>query len=1447
MKAVMAIIILLLSNPLSFSQIGSISNEIDQSGAEDPFIDLEGRGHYFIENMGQYPEEIDFVSETDFGHVGVGPSGLYYHIITGSEGDKIIENVVTVQFQNSNSLDPRGSDKMDMKCNFFLGDDHNSWVSGISVYRTVEIFEIYPGIDARLYFKEGRFKYDLIVGPEAEPSGIKMKYRGQSGINVGPRDIDLELPGGAVLKDGGLFTYSRDSGKTIPSGYIRNDPNTISFLLKERPIGETLVIDPLVYSTYIGGGDSDSLGEMESSENGTVYLGGITESANFPTTPGSYERNLSVNGTSSYHDIFLIRMDPTGRYPLYSTFIGGDSVDHIYSMDIAHDGSVVFSGYTYSSDFPLTNGSFNDTTASSVYNSFIARISFDGSSLIFSTFLWHTCIADDVKVHGERGIIFSGYANSSYVKPKNQTIFNGSNKGVIIGVLTLDGTDVVHSSMIGGSSSDRVRSSVLSGDRLTVFGYTFAANFPNDTFLKMAPPGIMYTYMFSYDLSDGSFHDITLMTGVDHRSFILQGPDDETYILGNGGDDRIEGTDNAIDKTYNGNVDLNILSLNDSGTGLDYFTYFGGPGSESITSAYFDGSGMLVVGGLQRSGQYPVTSDSWSGKRIGGSDIFISILDIENKTVIHSTLLGSANNDNLKAMTEGPDGKIIAGGNTWSDQRWFPTTDDAFQGGSEVDGVSMFFLHYTLPRVASAPRNLSYEMEQSNGWITGINLSWDEPQDWGNCRPVGYMVYRWQEGDRPVVLNEDEVRNVTYYHDDDLEYDGEEVFGYYYRVHAITEYETHSAPSTIRIEDRKGPNIQLFEIPEYEEPGSVFDLDVICADPSGIDEVWFQYSYNGGENRKFVYYNETICHGELILEKVLGRINFTVFARDRPGNLNRTDVVSIPIRDVRSPRLIKDHTPLSVKSGEMLPIRIELMDNHRIEEAVVQIEDEEGLEHFSLENDGDFNWTYNYETVVEPGEIRYRFNITDPSGNHRNTTWRRVGLFVEKPVIIEDMTPGKVDFGDHITFRVRIGNSIYLDEVTIYLEMEYRQMTYEGEDNWSYVYEWNEQFSMIEYRFRYTTKWNQTYGSRNFGTVNYVDDIYPEVVEYTDLTSRNITTYSMHNLSVRVEDNFRVKSVSLIYWVNDERELGEYLLSAGYDLFYRNFRIPKEASTFGYHFRITDYGGNSINTTRIDLSVHDNIPPGASFLSNHSLSTNDGRKNIYFDIYDNIEVSDFRIEFWDHDFTEMEVGQVLYDPNRGRYYFTINCGPTEATFHYRVNVVDTQGNNFESNIYEIDIRDNEPPVIEGIEDRIFRAGEEFRIVLEIRDNMGVTSVRWEGVPIASHDNVLEGRIDRRGIYEVEVTAQDRRGNWASESFVIVIESPQEDNDLDNLWLIYLLVSIVLLLIVIIMILMAVILSKGKNDPPERENEEGSERALDNLLESDGSGRSPFDFEDHDPQ
>ncbi|MBN1996686.1 T9SS type A sorting domain-containing protein [candidate division KSB1 bacterium] len=124
----------------------------------------------------------------------------------------------------------------------------------------------------------------------------------------------------------------------------------------------------IVYSTFIGGSDDDSLATMIYDDlNGDIILSGCTWGGQppqpgegfefFPTTPGAYDETPNM-GASWYSDLFICRLDSTLSLLQASTFFGGTSYEGEGVSTITATGDIVLAGETMSQDFPVSPASW---------------------------------------------------------------------------------------------------------------------------------------------------------------------------------------------------------------------------------------------------------------------------------------------------------------------------------------------------------------------------------------------------------------------------------------------------------------------------------------------------------------------------------------------------------------------------------------------------------------------------------------------------------------------------------------------------------------------------------------------------------------------------------------------------------------------------------------------------------------------------------------------------------------------------------------------------------------------------------------------------------------------------------------------------------------------------------------------------------------------------------
>src|SRR5205814_1869891 len=178
----------------------------------------------------------------------------------------------------------------------------------------------------------------------------------------------------------------------------------------------------LVYSSYLGGEENDSVEGIAVDANGVAYVTGGTKSNAFPITMNAYQSTRAGDT-----DAFLAKINPAGSALLYSSFIGGAATDRGSGVVIDGNGLAYIAGYGASPDFPTENpfqagfgGSGDDrgtgmaVNSSGVYvtgftsspnlptvtplqlnngggfDAFVAKLNLTGSSILYSTYLGGT-------------------------------------------------------------------------------------------------------------------------------------------------------------------------------------------------------------------------------------------------------------------------------------------------------------------------------------------------------------------------------------------------------------------------------------------------------------------------------------------------------------------------------------------------------------------------------------------------------------------------------------------------------------------------------------------------------------------------------------------------------------------------------------------------------------------------------------------------------------------------------------------------------------------------------------------------------------------------------------------------------------------------------------------------------------------------------------------------
>ena len=286
--------------------------------------------------------------------------------------------------------------------NYFLSPEYQA--SYVRSYQNHEKQNLYQGIDILFYTKEDKLKYDLYVSPNADPKQIEIEYNGVENMRLIEGDLYYETTVNK-MKEYKPFAYQEINNKIIlvPCFYNLED-NIITFDFPEGYNQEyELVIDPILeFSTY-SGSTADNFGYTATYDSyGFLYGGSTVFNIGYPTTTGAYD--ITYSNTAGGTDIAITKYDTSGTQRVFSTYLGGTSDELPHSMIVNNNNELFVFGTTGSSDFPVTQSSYQTTFKGGPLFSptgigvsfpegsdiFISRISADGTSLLSSTFLGGT-------------------------------------------------------------------------------------------------------------------------------------------------------------------------------------------------------------------------------------------------------------------------------------------------------------------------------------------------------------------------------------------------------------------------------------------------------------------------------------------------------------------------------------------------------------------------------------------------------------------------------------------------------------------------------------------------------------------------------------------------------------------------------------------------------------------------------------------------------------------------------------------------------------------------------------------------------------------------------------------------------------------------------------------------------------------------------------------------
>jgi len=533
------------------------------------------------------------------------------------------------------------------RVNYLLGNDPAKWHTGLRTYERVVYHELWPGVDMVFHGQNGRLKYEFLVRPGARASEIRLAYRGTKRLSLDRAGNLLVRTPAGVLIDNRPLSYQLVAGKRVPvaSKFALDRSNRgVGFALgRNYDRRYPLVIDPgLLYSTFLGGGSDDIGFGIAVDGGGIAYVTGSTSSADFPTTPGAFDR--TYNG--GFEDVFVAKLSASGAALVYATYLGGSSFDVGYGVVADAAGSAYVTGITSSSDFPTTAGAF-DTTYNGGGDTFVTKLDASGAALGYSTYLGGNSV-DSGESDGS-GIALDGAGNayltggtSSSDFPTTAGAFDTTYNGVgdaFVTKLNASGAALSYSTYLGGSSYDvGLRVAVEAGSAYLT-GQTNSADLPTTAgAFDQTFNGAADAFVTKLDASGAALGYSTYLGGSNYDLGADLAVDDagKAYLTGQTGSADFPTSAGAFDTTLGGDYDAFVTKLDESGAALGYSTYLGGSSSDRGGGIALDGAGNAHLTGGTSSVDFPTTAGAFD-TTLDGDDAFVTKLSASGGALGYST------------------------------------------------------------------------------------------------------------------------------------------------------------------------------------------------------------------------------------------------------------------------------------------------------------------------------------------------------------------------------------------------------------------------------------------------------------------------------------------------------------------------------------------------------------------------------------------------------------------------------------------------------------------------------------------------------------------------------------------------------------------------------------------------------------------------------------------
>ena len=1295
----------------------------------------------FIENKGQFPDDkVSYYLSFSAGGIAFLEDAVILNkqeeldipytsnvdVITGSHGTQDPDDDfgsspaaqgcnVQLTFPGGQISTPIGLNPIPGKFNFITGSQEE-WATDVTSYSTIQYEDLFTNIDLVYTSTYDGIKSEFIVRPGGDINDIQVMVEGHIALSTHRNDLTIRTVAGDFVETGLDIYYADDTDEKIDGAFEIIDGDRYGFSIGEYQRSRTVIIDPLIYSTYFGGSENDNPSTVRIDDENNVYFSGHSRSTDFPTTPGSYNRVHTGD-----YDTFITKMNETGKKMLFSTFVGGTGYSTCHSLSIDDDHNVYFGGSTNSSDLPTTQDALRPDYCGGYWDGYITVLNSTGSGLVYSTFIGGSQKdrVIDIALGIDGSIFATGTTNSTdyhVTKDTYQDEFGGGFADVYYLKMNTSTFSLEFSSYLGASLEETV-TSIRVDDNLNLFisGSTYSNDFPtspnayDDSF-----GGFFDSFVTSVSSNGSVLRFSTFLGGTDAdlpREMVLDN-DGNVILVGTTGSANFPTTSGVYQRTFKGTHDTFISKLSSNGNSLLTSTLFGTASTDFLigTTLVVDENDFITIGGYSNAADVPTTEHASQKNSGGGTDSFVSRFNPSLSKLMHSTYLGGSEHDTINSIALIDPYTAWLLGDTRSSN--FPVTNDAFrrtyQGGNRDAFLARMVVDIGIPVAKAGPdiqidqhETVKFNGSGSSDNVAIINWSWvmaydgDELRFYGPSSEFTFDIV----GVYKVNLT---VRDNLGYSDFDLM--------------TVTVIDI-----TLPIADA-GLDISVSQYTEVDFDGTGSSDNVKV-----IEWLW-NFTYQGedqiliGPTPSFLFDDAGLYIVQLTVTDEIG--------------LWGNDTLNVSVRDITAPK------------ASIGPISI--IDEHETVTFNGSL---------SSDNVGIANWTwtfvYDNSQIVRYGEwATFQFDIP---GTYMVELIVRdhAGNLASDMVMVEvrDMTPPNADAGPD--FEIPLGTTAFLNGTRSSDNLRIQEWT------WTFEYESDDvtlEGEVVEYFFfkpgTYEIILNVTDRAGHFAldelVLTVMDVTPPEANAGIDKTIDQHQQVEFFGQSS--SDNY---GIAFYFWSFQYRD--ETITLNGPSALF----VFDDAGVYNVSLEVLDHDGNS-DIDYLLITVMDITSPFA--IGGEDRTVDQG---VLVELDASGSSDNVGITFWQWSFV-YNGSKRLIDEQVGLFTFDI---PGLYTLELSIN--DASGN-WNSTSVELRVLDTFAPVPPTLKNRDVKLGEKVRFdASSASDNVGIVKWMWtfeeDGKTVTLEGQQTDRTFDISGEYEITLVVEDAEGNQGTTTFNVNFE------------------------------------------------------------------------------